>query len=228
MIRTLATLIVATIALSFGAGRLSAALGDFPEPSPYPISWELKFDHGEPKRIVVTVPGQAPQAYWYVTYRVTNETGQEQLFLPLFEMLTRDGNVLRGNKAIHGRVYDAIKEREGNKFLERPSKVEGSPLRQGEAQARDSVAVWKEPMAEMGQFSIFVTGLSGEASTFKMVEGKLVKINPAKATEEMKDVPKEQLITLRKTLKLDYVVYGDEKFADRDDVVAKGDAWVLR
>jgi hypothetical protein len=225
MIRTLATLTVATLILCCGTGRLLA--GDFPEPSPYPVSWELKFSSQPPKRIVVTVPGQAPQAYWYVTYRVTNETGQEQLFLPLFEMLTNDGKMIRSDKAISGRVFDAIKEREGSQFLERRSKVEGT-LRQGESQAKDSVAIWKEPMDEMGQFSIFVTGLNGEAATFKMEAGKLVKLDPTKITEQTKDVPKDQLFTMRKTLKLDYVVYGDEKYADRDEVVAKGKSWIMK
>jgi hypothetical protein len=225
MTRTLATLTVAALILCCGTRSLTA--GDFPEPSPYPVSWELKFTYGVPKRIVVTVPEKAPQAYWYLTYRVSNETGQEQLFLPLFEMLTKDGKVIRSDKAIHSRVFDAIKEREGNQFLERRTKVEGT-LRQGESQAKDSVAIWKEPMEEMGTFSVFVTGLNGEAATYKMAEGKLVKIDPTKVTEETKDVPKEQLVTLRKTLKLDYVIYGDEKFAERDEVVVKGKSWVMR
>jgi hypothetical protein len=233
MTRTLATVLVATLLLwAANATRLRAAdagktSGDFPEPSPYPVSWELKFDYGVPKRIVVAVPDQAPQAYWYLTYKVTNDTGQEQQFLPLFEMLTNDGKVVRSDRGIHPRVFSAIKEQEGNQFLERRAKVEGT-LRQGEAQAKDSVAIWKEPLDEMGQFSIFITGVTGEAATYRMEGGKLLKINPENVTEETKGVPKEQLVTLRKTLKLDYVVYGDEKFADRDEVIVKGKSWVMR
>jgi hypothetical protein len=227
MTRTLATLTVAAFLLCFSARPALAGAGDYPEPSPYPVSWELKFDYGVPKRIVVTVPGQAPQAYWYLTYRVTNNTGEEQLFLPLFEMLTSDGKVFRSDKAIPPRVFDAIKDREGSQFMERRAKVAGT-LRQGEAQARDSVAIWKQPMDEMGQFSIFVAGLNGEANTYKMADGKLVKIEPSRMAEETKGVPKEQLVTLRKTLKLDYVVYGDGKYSDKDEVTVKGKSWVLR
>src|SRR5690242_18395860 len=48
---------------------------NFPKPSLYPIAWELKFEHKIPKRIVVDIPGAAaPQAYWYMTYAVTNNT----------------------------------------------------------------------------------------------------------------------------------------------------------
>jgi len=228
MTRTLATLTVAAFLFCVGGSRVIAAnVGDYPEPSPYPVSWDLKFEHGTPKRIIVSVPGQAPQAYWYMTYRVINDTGQEQLFLPLFEMLTSDGKIHPSDRGISPRVFDAIKDREGNRFLERRTKVEGT-LRQGEAQAKDSVAIWKQPMDQMGQFTIFVSGLSGEANTYKMENGKLVKLDPARMTEETKDVPKEQLITLRKTLKLDYAILGDERVTPNPEPQAKGKSWVLR
>ena len=228
MTRTLATLTVAVVLLCFGVGRVAAAgAGDYPEPSPYPVSWDLNFEHGTPKRIIVSVPGQAPQAYWYMTYRVTNNTGQEQLFLPVFEMLTSDGKIHVSDRGISPRVFDAVKDREGNRFLERRSKVVGT-LRQGEAQARDSVAIWKQPMDRMGQFTIFVSGLSGEANTYKMEGGKLVKLDPAKMAQETKDVPKEQLITLRKQLKLDYAVLGDERVTPNPEPQSRGKAWVLR
>src|SRR5204863_928599 len=65
---------------------------DYPKPSPYPKAWELKIEHGTPKRVVVQVPNSnTPRAYWYMTYTVTNDTDKEQLFLPAFEMLTEDG-----------------------------------------------------------------------------------------------------------------------------------------
>jgi len=55
------------------AFAVCTARADYPKPSPYPISWELNFEHSKPKRIVVDVPGQsAPKAYWYMTYTVTN------------------------------------------------------------------------------------------------------------------------------------------------------------
>src|SRR5205085_12300241 len=68
------------------------ARADFPKPSPYPITWELKFAHGKPVRIAVQVPGESvPKAYWYLPYTVTNLTDQERTFLPIFEMVTDEG-----------------------------------------------------------------------------------------------------------------------------------------
>jgi hypothetical protein len=204
-----------------------ARAGDFPEPSLYPISWELKFEHGKPKRIVVTDPGKGPSAYWYLTYTVTNESDEEQTFLPRFEMMTSDGQIVQSDRGITPRVFEAVKRQEGNKFLEPRTKIMGR-LRVGEDQARDGVAIWKEPMSEMGNFSIFVTGLSGEAVTMKMVNGKMTPIAPTKIAEELKGVDEKDVVILRKTLQLNYVIYGDEVYAGLDEVNVKPEQWVMR
>jgi hypothetical protein len=189
--------------------------GSFPRPSPNPITWELKFKHSMPKRIVVDVPGGAPQAFWYMTYTVTNNTGQERSFLPFFEMLTDDGKVIRSDRNIPRQVFDTIKAREKNKLLQPFTQI-GGEIRLGEDEAKDGVAIWKEPMPEMGTFSIFLTGLSGEAARLKDAEGK-----------DVRDADGQPII-LRKTLQLNYYVRGDEVYPGLDEVNSKSEAWVMR
>ena len=65
-----------------------AFAADYTEPSPYPISWELDFRHEKPKRIVVQIPGRGNRAYLYLKYSVTNNSNQDQTFLPV----ARDGH----------------------------------------------------------------------------------------------------------------------------------------
>ena len=210
---------------------------DFPEPSLYPVSWEFTFDHGKPKRIVMN-GANGPQAYWYMTYRVSNLSDDEQMFLPVFEIVTKDGEVVRSDQNIPKRVFQQIKGAEGNEFLEARSKVVG-PLRVGEDQARDAVAIWPEISPEMGEFSVFVGGLSGEF-VYMDEAGKPVTAEQlaAVARGEAKPIKlmktknaktgEEEEVLLRKTLQLDYVVYGDERAPDRDEVVEKGERWVMR
>src|SRR5215213_2549125 len=95
----------------------------FPEPSPYPISWELTLDYKEPGRIVINVPGKGPKAYWYLPYTITNEGEETQTFIPQFEMLTEDGKVHRARKDVPRQVFDAIKSRERNRLMVPPTKV---------------------------------------------------------------------------------------------------------
>lgn len=186
---------------------LGLALG-YPQPSQYPISWELDFTPGLPTRVVV-VPeaGAQPQAYWYLTYNVVNRTGQEQTFLPVVELLTEDGRIIRSDKAIPKAVFDSIRQREGAKFLEQQHEI-GGEIRLGDDEARDGVAIWREPAREMGRFSIFIQGLSGETTT---VTG-----------------PDDKPVILRKTLQLNYLVRGDDVFPGDDEVNENARLHVMR
>jgi hypothetical protein len=187
-----------------------------PKPSPYPITWEFEFTHGPLRRVMVKTPGSdVAQPYWYMTYTVTNNTDQERIFLPVFEMMTKDGKVVRSDRNIPAVVFDVIKTREKIRFLEPYPQIAGE-LRLGEDQARDGVAIWPEPMPEMGQFSVFVGNLSGEATVFKNAQGEPVKDAEGKP------------VILRKTLRLNYLIRGDEVYPGEDPVALLGKEWVMR
>ena len=226
MRRAVAPLLTLSLCLAFAA---AARAGDYPEPSPYPISWELDFKHDTPRRIVVRVPGQGNRAYWYMTYSVVNNTGEDRMFLPRFEMVTRDGKIHRSDKGVPLQVFEEIKRRERPRypFLEPHFKVSNT-LRVGEDQAKDGVAIWPEPMTEMGNFSIYVSGLSGETVTLKMVDGKPVRVKPENSAQELKGVDEKDVVILRKTLQLNYVIYGDEVYPGLDEVNVRPQAWVMR
>jgi len=195
----------------------------FPKPSVYPIAWQLKFKHSAPKRIVVTPTGSnTPVAYWYLTYTVTNLTETEQRFLPVFEMLTGEGTVIRSDKDVPPAVFDAVKKRERNKSIESADKIAGRLLI-GEDQAREGVAIWKEPQPRMGTFHLFAGGLSGESVYVK--DGDVVeRIDWLK----MPEAERKKLTTLRKTLDMTYQVPGDEIRPEEDVVNLVKEEWVMR
>ncbi len=202
---------------------VAAACWGFPKPSPYRVSWELKFEHIAPRRIVLTPPGsKGPQAYWYMTYKVTNNTKEEHPFLPLFELMTHDGQLIRGDKDVPASVFDAIKERERNQFLEPSEKIIGRIL-VGADQAKDGVAIWPEVDPHVGKFSLFVKGLTGESELYQLLDGNYVKV------EDMNKLPAEQrdkLIVLHKTLQMDYQVAGDPGPATQAEELNL--EWVMR
>jgi hypothetical protein len=193
----------------------SAALADYPKPSIYPKSWELNFDYATPRRITVDNGGGVPQAYYYMTYTVTNNTDKEQMFMPIFELLTKDGKVIRSDNKIPEKVFDAIKKQEKRQFLEQFPSIEGE-IRLGEDQARDGVAIWAEPSPRMGQFSIFVGGLSGELAELKDSNGQPIKDKDGNP------------VILRKTLQLNYIVRSDGVYPGEDDVNENAKDWVMR
>jgi hypothetical protein len=202
----------AFLAIAAGLSRPALA-GDgndaYPKPSPVPVSWELKFTHSDPKRLVVQLPGETiPKAFWYFTFSVVNKSdpgepaATEQVAYPVFLMRTEDGKLINGNDGVHPVLFDAIKAAEKNKFLEEPTLMGGRMLL-GEDQRRDSIAVWPETSQRMGGFSIFVSGLWGESAPARDSQGNILKDDKGEA------------IMLHKTLMLGYHVDGDQTHFDR-------------
>lgn len=199
------------------AGGLAFA---YPRPNTYPLSWELGFEHAKPKRLLMKPKGaDAPQAFWYMTFTVTNPTKEDQRYLPVFDMLAEDGCVIRSDKDIPPAVLEAIRLREKNKHLQSIEDIAGV-LRPGIDQAKDGVAIWREPAPEMGQFAIFVKGLSGESAYLKDDQGKVVKAKRADGQEED--------VVLFKTLQIRYHMAGDEKYPGHDVVEKVDEQWIMR
>jgi hypothetical protein len=197
-----------TWAQEASAGKVSEQTVGHPSPSPYPISWELEFEPGIPRRVTIQLPGEAtPRAFWYLTYTVTNKTKQEQTFLPVIEMLSENGTLVRSDFRVPLAVFQLIKGAEKKQFLEQQHEI-GGEIRLGVDEARDGVAIWAEPTREMGRFSIFVQGLSGETARVKDANGKEV--------------------ILRKSLQLNYFVRGDDVFPGEDEVNVDARAVVMR
>jgi hypothetical protein len=204
-----------TTAVPAFAQDKKSAESPFPVPSPYKIAWEMKFEHGLPVRIVVDTGDKYPKAYWYMTYTVTNTDKQERTFLPVLELLTKDGAVVRSDNRVSPQVFKAIQQREKNQFLETQFAI-GGMLRLGPDQAKDGVAIWEEPSTEMGTFSVFVSGLSGEYKILKDADGKEVTNTDGKPT------------ILRKTLQLNYLIRGDEVYPGEDAINENAEEWVMR
>lgn len=217
------TALLAVAASLLLAASLPAPAGaqKYPEPSVYPVSWELVLQYRTPKRIVVEVPGEPhPTAYWYMTYTVTNPGKDPVNYVPQFELVSDDGRIHRADKVIPSQVFTAIKARERNNLLQPARKVEGQLL-PGEDQAKDGVAIWPEPQLRMGVFNIFAGGLSGEYVRMKDKDGKpLMTKNPVTKEDEE--------VVLRKQLQLTFHVAGDEVRPGEDPVHPKVEKWVMR
>jgi hypothetical protein len=220
---TATLLVLSLIAAAVWVVPVAHAATNYPEPSPYPTTWEITFDYKSPARIVVNVPGSvSPKAYWYMPYTITNDGEETQNFIPQFEILTSDGKVHKALNNVPVVVIDTIRSRERNKLMVAPTKVSGE-IRPGVDQARDSVAVWEEPSKDMDTFKIFVGGLSGEFVELKDDKGNVLK-----------DAKGEALI-LRKTLQLTYHLNGDDVYPG-EDVINEGEGrigknakvWVMR
>jgi len=216
MIHTIARSLVFVLVLAF----IPTSSQAFPQPSAYPVSWDLKFDYQTPKRVVVrTAPGREPEAFWYMTFTVSNLSREEHNFLPRFEMMSNEGEIIRSDNNIPLVVLETIRIKEHNAGIAGLNDIAGV-LRVGEDQAKDGVAIWREPNPKMGRFSIFAAGLSGEAVILKDAKGTPVeRTNPE---------GKKEPVVLWKTLEIDYLMPGDEKNPGNDVVELVEQKWIMR
>lgn len=234
------------------AALLSAGLAQaFPKPGPTPHTWQFTFQHSVPKRIVVIPRGSdRPQAYWYMTYTIGNPDRAEHTFVPTFQLLTEDGLLIRSDgkryETVNGEVrevkrkitlngkteevsemvpqlvLDTIRRVEKNPAIQSTNQITG-PIRPGADEAKDGVAIWPEPNPRMGQFSIFVTGLSGDLVSMKKVGTDYVEMKKDEIPQKTDDV-----ILLRRTLELQYKLLGDDKYPGRDALEKISEEWVYR
>ncbi len=221
-VRCLIILLMLTLAYA-GASSSSAesAAAEVPQPSRAPVRWELKFAFQDPQRITLTLPGDDdPTTFWYMLYRVENDTGQDIPFFPTAELVTSSLEVIQGGDQISPSVYDAIKERHRvtHPFLTEPWRVTGTLL-QGEDNAKTSVVVFRQFNLEDNAFAIYFSGLSGEIKRIP---------NPSfdKTRPESEDNPR--MFNMRKTLEIKYKLPGDVTTRPSATPIRVGRKWIMR
>lgn len=147
------------------AGLLAAQKASaYAEPAIISPSWNLTFTYQKPQAISFTKADGSIAWYWFMPYKVVNNTGEDRLFVPEFTIATNRGQILHAGRNVPPGVYDAIAQRLGNKLLMSPLDVVGKLL-QGPDYARESVAIWPAFEHNVDAMAIFVTGLSGETQT---------------------------------------------------------------
>jgi hypothetical protein len=191
-----------------GAGALSFAprAQAYPQPSIVPVSWELNFRHGDLQRLMASVNGKQ-QTFWYMRYTVINNSNQDVLFTPDFQLSTDTGQVQPAFKDVPASVINQIKSLYKNEQLLGPTEILGKLL-QGEDNAKDGVIIFTNIDPNAREYQIFIAGLSGE-------------------TAQVDNPVTHQPAVLQKTLILDYVVPG-QAIGIQPQPKLKAVKWVMK
>lgn len=211
---------------------IDGPVGSGPEPTPLPTAWELEFRYRNLQRIDI-LTGNQRQSYWYMIYTVTNPSPNTLRFYPQLELVTERLNVVPSDVGIPPAVYQAIQEqhRLTHRYFVHPTKASG-PIRTGRDNAIDSVAVWHESALQTTAFTIYVSGLSGEARLVRNpaydpdAPEKINVPGPFGRDQEMTVNPRA--FTLRKTLALSYRLAGSgnaRPWTDPDPIRVE---WIMR
>jgi hypothetical protein len=197
-----------------------------PKPSDVSTSWELNFTCQAPKPIRVTVPGRRdPVTFWYVQYTVTNQTNNEQVFVPDFVLYTDTGQIIRAGQDVPGIVFRTIKQALNEPLLRDQADVSGTLLR-GANNAKQGVMIFTDIDPAAGSFDIFVGGLSGETARIEPPQPVPTQIYD-RAKKQTTTVLKDQVV-LSKTLQLHYALPGEASARLVTAAALKTKTWIMR
>jgi hypothetical protein len=207
-VRTLRTRTTTALCVLAAGAAVTTALA-YPVPNPVPSRWEFTFETIEFNTITLpTGRAGAPEAYWYLTYTVTNDTDADRNYAPSFVMYDDQGDLR--TSGVSADAMRQILSRLNTPYVEDELSISGM-LRRGEANARTGVVAWPVASAKVDTIHIFVGNLSGETA---------IEVDPLTGDE----------IVLRKTLALTYEVPGDALARSR--AVQLGDPvmteWIMR
>ncbi len=191
----------AALAVVAAAGTAMA----YPRPAPGAPRWELVFEPGDLRLYVDPV---ADQAFWYLTYEVTNRTGRERVWAPSFVLFTDAGEIVASGRGVITRVAADIHELLGNELLENQNEIIGE-IFHGREHAKEGLVIWRADRVDVTDISMFVAGISGETATVN---------NPITG----------EVVVLRKTLQRDYIVPGDALPRGSRPVEPVRQRWVMR
>lgn len=201
------------ILVSAFALLINADVDAAPEPDLVSKSWQFEFSADAPRAIAVKNLRGKYEWFWYVTYKVENNTGRERLFTPEIVVGTDKGDIVRAGRGVPTRVFDAVKKQVGNRLLESPTEVVGRLLR-GEDHAKESVAIWPAFKHNVDMVTVYFGGLSGET--------KVVK------TPDPTDPSKTKEFVLTKTIEMKFSFPGAPLSPQDQAVVTGPKKWIMR
>lgn len=176
-----------------------------PQPRIVPTDWVVRSRIQAPQSIRVKLPGQREaQTFWYVLYTVTNKTGATRVFVPDFTLYADSGQILGAADVVSPSVFEAIQNRHNNPLLKVRSDITGDLL-EGEDNAKDGVAIFRDVDPTARRLDLFVGGLTGESAEVKL---------PVKVMLDQPDLEGRttkvltQTIVLHKALQLRYRLPG--------------------
>lgn len=183
-----------------------------PEPDPLPKRWQLDIEVGPLRVAEVATPESGPQLFYYLTYRVTNNSGQDLTFAPIFELGTDEGELFRAGKDVPRAVREEMLRRLDNPLLEDQIAILG-PILQGRENAKDGLVIWPVGDTDVDEIAIYAAGFSGETTTLTF---------PDPQSGEEKE------IVLRKTYMVRYTLPGSLELRGSRPILPREERWIMR
>ncbi len=202
ILRGLARFLLAMALALCAAGSLALA----PEPDPIPRRWQFDVEFS-PLRVATVDTKDGPRAYFYLTYRVVNKTGEDRLLAPNLELAIDHREPVRAGRDVPADVAKTLLTRLNDPLILDQISAIGL-LKQGPEHAREALVAWPAESLRPDSVTLYAAGFSGETATVKSADGK------------------PQL--LRKTRMLRYALPGELTSLNDRPITPLESRWVMR
>ncbi len=199
-----------------------------PEPSLTPIRWQLDIEPGPLRLTTVNVEGVGPRTFYTMTYKVTNNSGQDLYFAPAFELAVDEESPIRSGRGVAPATTRDILAKQGNGSLLDQVSVIGM-LRQGPENSREGLAIWPAERLRANEITVYAIGFSGETRRISKPDAKPAEGKPAASAEKPRAGARNpNEVVLRKTLMLNHQAPGDLTGLGDAVIERTGERWILR
>lgn len=199
-----------------------------PEPSLTPVRWQLDIDPGPLRLTTVNVEGVGPRAFYTMTYRVTNNSGQDLYFAPAFELAVDEESPIRSGRGVATATTREILAKHGNgRMLDQVSVI--GMLRQGPENSRDGLVIWPADRLRANEVTVYAIGFSGETRRIAKPDAKAADGKAASSGQRAKAGARNPgEVVLRKTLMITHQAPGDLTGLGDAVIERTGERWILR
>lgn len=175
-------------------------------------TWQLEF---QPGPLRVYVDPYSGEAYWYLTYEVSNRSGRERMWAPRIELQTDAGQVQSSGQGVPRLVTQDLQrtlssarsERRAEKVLDQNQMI--GPIVTGPEHAREGLVVWRVEDPTVTELTIYVAGVTNHRESAMHPE-----------TGEP--------VVLRRSRALRFVTPGEIGLLEGSPIDASAQEWVLR
>ncbi|MGA1056424.1 MAG: hypothetical protein ACO3Y3_01870 [Phycisphaerales bacterium] len=214
---------LAAVALMLGGGLFGDRVASAQDPGaeiaapptrrvPAGETWQLEF---KPGPLRVYVDPYSGEAYWYLTYEVSNRSGRERMWAPRIELQTDAGQVQSSGQGVPRLVTQDLQrtlssarsERRTEKVLDQNQVI--GPIVTGPEHAREGLVVWRIEDPTVTEVSVYVGGVTNHRET---------------ATHPETGEP----VVLRRARALRFVTPGELALLEGTAIEPSTQEWVLR
>ncbi len=166
-------LLLSTIILFFIASVVQNAQGH-PKATDRANRWQLHLVTGD---LRFYRDQNTNDGYWLLIYEVTNETKEDQRWIPYFDLVTDRGDIIADGDDVPRNVQLTLLDMFGDPLLKSQSDASGSLL-QGEENAIRGLAIWKAGHEDVREVQVFAGGVSGDtAQVIHPITGDSIKLH---------------------------------------------------